>query len=150
MRDLDDTHIMSNPPKKQRLDISVSNSDEESDNQDLNQRDDNASEQTEKAYKIEKVSRKISRKFAVEDVSFEARVISERLKDKKLDEISDELEGMFDEMLNDAGRNYDADDRIRLSIEQDQLEQDIVIHIQPRHNVTGRTVMDRSVVFFKR
>ena len=121
-----------------------SRSESDSDEPSKRSRTDSESEdEEEKAYEIRKTHRVVARKYGAEEIGYSAVVTSKKLEGKNLNDISDQLVNMFDEMLEEAGRNYGPDDRVRVAIEQDQLDQPIFIHAQPRHNVTGETIMNR-------
>ena len=79
----------------------------------------------------------------MEEIRYEVKFLDEALSNQPLDTITEELENMFTEVLDVAGRNYDEDDRIRLSIMQNALDEPIIIHLAPRYQVNAGTVMDR-------
>ena len=101
-----------------------------------------------KSYTIVETSRKVATKYGMEEIGYDVQFSNEKLLDKKLVDISDELRDMFNDVLNTAGRNYDADDRIRLSIMQDALDIPIIIHLAPRNQVTADTILDRWVLIY--
>ena len=79
----------------------------------------------------------------MEELSYEVVFDNEKLNDKKLEDITDTVKEMFQELLDVSGRNYDDDDRVRLSIMHDSLDSPIIVHLAPRHNVNADTVMNR-------
>lgn len=94
-------------------------------------------------YAVRETSRSVARRYGMEVFNFEARMMKPALKNKRLLDITDSLRAMFQEMLDKAGHNYSTDDRVRMHIEHSGLQVPMVIHIQPKHNVTADTVMDR-------
>lgn len=133
------------PPKKMKKDETEAQPD---DNDNTEQSDDDtttegANRDVNSDYEIREVSRNIARRYGMEVFNFEARMINERLRNRPLLDITDSLRGMFQQMLDRAGQHYGAEDRIRLHIEHSDLDTPIVVHIQPKHNVTADTVLDR-------
>ena len=98
----------------------------------------------EKTYEIRQVQRRVAKKYAMEDISYEARFLPERVKKKtKLIDMTTELKNVFQDILDKAGENYDADDRIRVNIDHAGLNQPVIVHLQPKSNVTADTILDR-------
>ena len=130
------THHDSEPPsKKQRQTEDVpTDSDQYSD-------EDNIAE--ELPYKIEKVSHRIARKFGVEEVRYTAKLNSEHFKNKKLLDVGESLKNMFDDMITEAASSYNDDDKVRMTIEHQDLKTPVVIHLQSKHNVTAEKALER-------
>ena len=94
-------------------------------------------------FTIKKVNEQVSRRLGMEEYTFKADFDHEKLKDKKLLDLSTQLRRMFDKMLEESGRNYNDDDMARLSIQHRNLDRDIVVHLRSKNNVTGQVVLDR-------
>lgn len=127
----------SGPPQKRPRLVSYSDSDSD-ENMDVDRREEN-----EKLYNISQISRKVATRYHLEELSYEIIFNNEKLNDKKLEDITDTVKEMFQELLDVSGRNYDDDDRVRLSIMHDSLDSPIIVHLAPRHNVNADTVMNR-------
>lgn len=131
------------PPQKRPRLVSYSDSDSD-ENMEVNQ-----TVNDEKLYKISQISRKIATRYNMEELGYEVIFDNEKLNNKNLEDITDTVKEMFQDLLDASGRNYDGDDRVRLSIMHDSLDTPIIVHLAPRHQVDADTVMDRQVYYFK-
>ena len=130
------THHDSEPPSKKQRQT------EDADG-DSHQYSDEDNITEEPPYKIEKVSHRIARKFGVEEVGYTAKLNSERFQNKKLLDVGESLKDMFGDMITEAGRNYADDDKVRMTIEHQDLKTPVVIHLQSKHNVTAEKALER-------
>lgn len=105
--------------------------------------DSDDSEDESNDYQIREVSRSVARRYGMEIFNFEAQILTSRLRNRRLLDVSDSLRSMFNEVLARAGRHYAEEDRLRLHIEHAGLDVPVVIHAQAKHNVTADTVLDR-------
>ena len=128
------------PPPPKKLKTTQNNDTYEDDSVDSDESD---TDDVSNHFEIRQISRNVVRKYGMEEFNFEARLRSSRVRNRRLSEIMDSLRAMFQEIIDRAGRHYDADDRIRLHVEHSGLEVPFVIHLQPRHNVTADTVLER-------
>lgn len=126
------------PPPPKRAKRNLYNADIDDDSSSADEVDDLSSH-----YEVRELSRSVARLYGMEEFNFEARLRHERLPNPRLLDVSDSLHAMFQDVLDRAGRHYNADDRIRMHIEHSGLDTPIIIHIQPKHDVTAATVMDR-------
>lgn len=98
---------------------------------------------TQKPYIIKRVGELKARKFNVEEVTFRAR-FNENEEGRALLDMADDLHDMFQDIMDNVNQEHGSeDDKARLSISHADLENDIVIHCQPKHNITADTIMER-------
>ena len=101
------------------------------------------SDNEEKHYKLERINETISRKYNVEEITFRAKFNTD-LEGQRLLNVTDELHGMFDEVLETVRSEHpDPNDKARLSIKHSGLERDIVIHCRPQHALSPDIILDR-------
>ena len=101
-----------------------------------------------KIYNISQTSRKIATKYGMEEIGYEVSFSQEKIADTRLESAVPEIREMFQEVLDRAGRSYDNDDRVRLSIMHNSLDTPIIVHLAPRNQVTADTVMERLVSYY--
>lgn len=58
-------------------------------------------------------------------------------------DIRDGLTSMFDEVINLAAASYGPNDKARLTIGHDDLQEDVYVHLQNVENLTGESIMNR-------
>jgi hypothetical protein len=107
--------------------------------------DDDQSYDQDKVYSIEKISQQVSRKFGVEEYTLQAKFNNDTLQGARLDNVTDEIQSMFEDVVHEIEQQYDEDDRIRLAIDHAGMDRPMTIHLQPRRNVTAENIMNRYV-----
>ena len=96
-----------------------------------------------KSYTIERVRERRARKFHAEDITFRAK-FNEELQGKELLTITQDLHDMFNEVMENVNQDHpNNEDKARLNIRHSGLEREIVIHCQPKHNITSDVIMER-------
>jgi hypothetical protein len=95
----------------------------------------------EKLYYIKKIDEQVSRKYGVEEYTIQAK-FNDSMDGAKLDDVRDVVE--------EIGRQYQPDDRIRLAIDHAGMDRPMTIHLQPRANVTPDNIMGRYVYILMR
>ena len=119
---------MDEPPEKKRK---------------VGQSDDGVENGNERPYIIERVRETRAHRYNVEEITFRAK-FNDNLKGRNLLDITDDLHGMFEEIMTNVQNEHSRDDdRARLSIRHSGLQQEIFIHCQPKHNITADTIMER-------
>ena len=103
----------------------------------------NNSSQDSKPYKINKINETVSRRFGIEETTFQATFDSSQYENRRLLDMTEDLRDMFRDMLDEASRNYNDDDMARLSIFHRNLELPITVHLRSKNNVTPDTILDR-------
>ena len=109
--------------------------------------DDGAENVEERPYVVERVRETRAHRYNVEEITFRAR-FNDDLKGRDLLDITDDLHGMFQEIMEKVENEHSRDDdRARLSIKHAGLDREIFIHCQPKHNITADAIMERLVLF---
>ena len=96
-----------------------------------------------KAYIIQPVRERVSRKFGIEEVTYKAKFNSD-LQGEQLLGIQDELRNMFTDILDIVrDKHPNGEDKARITINHVGLEREVFIHCQPQHNITADVIMER-------
>jgi hypothetical protein len=99
----------------------------------------------DKVYNIERISQQVARKYGVEEYTLQAKFNNETLQGARLDNVTDEIQSMFEDVVHEIEQQYNEDDRIRVSIDHAEMDRPMTIHLQPRRNVTAEDMMNRYV-----
>ena len=89
-------------------------------------------------YQITQTQHRVARRFGYEERNFRATFNQAYVGHRLLD-IHQELEDMFQEVIDRAAQHNDPEDRARVIIQHNDLKQDIVIHMRPQNLITANT-----------
>ena len=95
-----------------------------------------------KLYSVRRINETRVVKYGVEEFTFKAKFNSE-IEHDKIAFVKDELHNMFDEILQQATQDHEQGQKLRMTIDHRSLDKPIVIHLQPRENITADTIMSR-------
>lgn len=101
-----------------------------------------ADQSVNRPYKIQKVSEIKVRKYGIEEYTFKAK-FNDELQGNKVADVKDDLNQMFEDIMQEVSQNYDPDDKVRLSINHAGLDREMTIHLQPRKNLSAQSIMQR-------
>lgn len=102
-----------------------------------------------KPFTIERAQEKRATKYGMEEITFRAKFNQDFASGQKLLDSTDNLQEMFEDILENVNSEHDdPNDRARVTIKHSGLDRDIVVHCQPRHNITSDVIMDRLVKIF--
>lgn len=99
--------------------------------------------ENKKPYTITRVKEKRVRKYHVEEITFRA-TFNKEYEGRDLLSITDNIHSMFEDIMENVEQDHpNNEDKARLNIRHAGLERDIVVHCQPKHNITASTIMQR-------